>query len=132
MQIHNQPEKRTTTFTLAKFSGWASGLAWFLLFGVIFTDGIFEMGESGSEVGLYLCIGPVFILSMLGFSLGLIIGLIAKKNAQKQTEDDQDFATNGVKYALVGFAYLVLSPLINLLISPLGIELYSITSLFGQ
>ena len=132
MRFHNQPEAKNTPFTLAKFSGWASGLAWFLLFSVIFSDQIFSMGEEGSEVALYLCIGPVFILAVLGFILGLITGLVARKTSQNQTEVDHNYAANGIKYALFGFAYLVLSPFINLIIRPIGIELYNIASLFGH
>ncbi|MCD4671289.1 MAG: hypothetical protein K8R77_01385 [Anaerolineaceae bacterium] len=132
MQIHNTPESRKTKFSLGQFSGWCSGLSWLLLFGVVFSDQLFDMGERGVEAALYLCIGPFFLLAMLGFVVSIITGNMARKRRNTQDEDDLDFASNGIKYGLIGIGFVLLSPLINLLIAPLGIKLFSITTLFGK
>jgi hypothetical protein len=130
MKIDNTPQK-SGSMTLAKFSGWVSGLSWFLMFSVIFTDEIFGMGDAGSEPAIYLCIGPMFLITILGYLTGIITGLIAKGKKDKLTEEDQDFAANGVKYGLMGIAFVILAPLINQLIEPLiGIQLYDVTAFF--
>jgi hypothetical protein len=67
---------------------------------------------------------------MLGFLTGIVTGVLARK--QTADEEDRDFASNGIKYGLTGIGFVILSPLINRLIAPLGIELYSITALFGR
>ncbi|MBG0786857.1 MAG: hypothetical protein H0S79_17310 [Anaerolineaceae bacterium] len=131
-RFHNSPEPGRERFTLSKFSGYATAAAWFLLFSVLFTDEVFSMGEAGSDVSLYLCIGPIFILAILGFIIGLVTGLIAKKRVSEGTEEDKDFNQGGIRYSLIGLAFIILAPLINKIIAPIGIELYDITSLFGH
>ncbi len=131
MTFKNAPESTNQKFTLAKFSGWCSGLSWFLLFSVLFTDGIFDMGKDGSEAAIYLCIGPFFLLAMLGFLVGIITSLISRKDQASWNEDDQDFARNGLRYGLMGIGFVILAPLLNRLLQPLiGIELYDITQFF--
>jgi len=132
MTFNNKPKPSGGRLSLAKFSGWSSGISWFLLFSVIFSDQIFEMGQQGNEVGLYLCIGPLFVISILGFIIGIITSLIAKSKQTPQNEDEQDYAANGLKYGLLGIGFVILAPIINRVIGPLiGIALYDITSLFG-
>ncbi len=125
--------RKSTVFSLAKFSGWASGLSWFLMFSVIFTDEIFGMGDAGSEAAVYLCIGPMFLIAILGYLIGIITSLITKGNKDNLTEEDQDFAANGLKYGLMGIAFVILAPLINQIIEPLiGIQLYDVTAFFRK
>jgi hypothetical protein len=132
MKFDNTPKPLGGKLSLAKFSGWSSGISWFLLFSVIFSDQIFGMGEDGSEAAIYLCIGPLFILAVLGFILGIITSVIARSRRTDLDEEDRDFAINGLKYALIGIGFIILAPFINRLIEPLiGIELYDVTSLFG-
>ncbi len=90
----NQKEK----LALAKFSGWASGLSWFLMFSVIFTDQIFSLGEE-SEAVAFLCIGPFFIIAVLGYIVGVITSLAARTNQLDFSEEDQNFASNGLSTA---------------------------------
>jgi hypothetical protein len=130
VKFDNRPEKKEK-LSLAKFSGWASGLAWFLMFSLVFTDQIFRLGEE-SEAVAFLCIGPFFIISFLGFIAGIITSLLARTNRTSFSEEDQNFAANGLKYGLMGIAFIFLAPLINRLLAPIGIELYDITSLFGR
>ncbi len=131
MKFDNTPKPPNARLSLAKFSGWTSGLSWFLLSSVLFTDQIFAMGEAGSEAAIYLCIGPLFVIAILGFMLGIITSLIARTKRTSLSEDEQDYAANGLKYGLFGIGFVILAPLINRVIVPLiGIELYDITSLF--
>ena len=130
MKFDNSPDKKEK-LSLAKVSGWASGLSWFLMFSVVFSDQIFSLGE-GSEAVSYLCIGPFFVIAFLGFILGVIISLIARTKQAGLTGEDQDFASNGFKYGLMGIGFVVLAPLVNRLIESIGIQLYDITSLFGR
>ena len=132
MKFDNTPKPSGGKLSLAKFSGWSSGLSWFLLFSVIFSDQIFDMGEAGSEVALYLCIGPLFVIALLGFILGIITGVIARSRQAELEEENRDYAVNGLKYGLFGIGFVILAPLINRVIEPLiGIEFYDVTSLFG-
>lgn len=130
MKFDNRPEKKEK-LSLAKFSGWVSGLSWFLMFSVVFSDQIFSLGEE-SEAVAYLCIGPFFVISVLGFVAGVITSLLARANSAEFSEEDQNFAANGLKYGLMGIAFVVLAPLINKLIESIGIQLYDITTLFGR
>jgi len=101
------------------------------MFSVVFSDQIFSLAE-GSEVVAYLCIGPFFVIAFLGFVLGIITSLIAKSKQGSLTEEDQNSAGNGLKYGLMGIGFVVLAPLINKLIEPIGIQLYDIATLFGR
>ena len=130
MKFDNRPNKNEK-LSLAKLSGWASGLSWFLMFSVVFTDQIFNLGEE-SEAVSFLCIGPIFAIAILGFILGVITSLMARKNRSDFSEEDQNFAANGLKYGLMGIGFVILAPLINRLIEPIGFQLYDITALFGR
>lgn len=131
MKIEDSPENQKSPLTLSKFSGWSSGIAWFLLFSVTFSDQIFDMAESGNEVAIYLCLGPLFFLSMLGFIMGVITGVLAKNQQPPVDEEDRNFSANGIKYGLIGIGFVIAAPLINRLISPTGFELFDITKFFG-
>jgi len=130
LKFDNRPKNAKQKTTLAKVSGWLSGSSWFLLFSVLFTDQLFVMAEEGSDAALYLCIGPFFILSMLGFALGAILSLVSRARQPQMTEEDADFSANGLKYGLLGISFVLLAPLLNQLLAPIGIQLYDITSFF--
>lgn len=130
MKFDNRPEKPEAKNSLGKASGWISGLSWFVLFSVLFSDQIFGMGERGEDVALYLCIGPLFVLAVLGFILGIILSLAARGKGAQLSEEEDDYAKNGLKYGLMGIGFILIAPLINQLIEPIGIQLYDITSFF--
>jgi hypothetical protein len=132
VRFNNSPKTSPQLLTLAKISGWSSGLSWFLFFSVILTDQFFGIGESGSDAVVYLCIGPLFVLSLLGFLSGIITGLAARWNKDCSQEDESEFAANGIKYGLLGISFVIFTPMINRLIAPTGIQFYDILALFGQ
>jgi hypothetical protein len=130
MELQSFPTKPRPYNRLARFSGYATGISWFLLFTFILSEEILgHAAENPGSAGIVVCIGPLLLLSAAGLLVGVISGHIALAQLRRSGEDGRESALNGIRYGYLGIAYIVLAPLLNLLLDGIGVHLPSIADL---
>ncbi len=131
MELQSLPTSKKPHNHLARFSAYCTGISWVLLFGFIFSDTMQEhLASSRNKEGALICLGPLFFLSLLGLIAGIVTGFVARKQLKRSGEDGAEDAQNAIRYGLMGIAYIVLSPLLDLVLTKVGFPIESLLDFF--
>ncbi|MBN2048340.1 MAG: hypothetical protein JW750_10895 [Anaerolineaceae bacterium] len=113
----------------AKISQYSAGISWAVMFGFIFSDSVLDELIGGSE-GVLICVTPLYFLSILGYGLAILTGLIAKNQIRLKDEEGADRAQSGISHGILGLIVVFGIPLLNPLLDRIGIQLFNVFDLF--
>ena len=131
MELQSFPQNKRRQSRLARFSGYATALSWFLLFTFVLSDAVLgHATENPGSAGVAVCIGPLLLLSAGGLVAGIITGHVALAQLRRSGEEGRESALNGVRYGYLGIGYIVLAPFVNRLLAGIGVHLPSVTDLW--